>query len=137
MSWFSVRSFLILLITIVPMQLHAISYIDDEVIYLCNKHKTPLYSDNPIAKHHCRLLEKEEFLDGAFSRHPSATSSSIKKVSKTADMAQEDEALKQKNCEQAQNTLAAMQKLEAESSNRSKDHQLVNFYEKQVQQYCH
>lgn len=71
MSWFSVRSFLILLITIVPMQLHAISYTDDEVIYLCNKHKTPLYSDNPIAKHHCRLLEKEEFLDGAFSRHPS------------------------------------------------------------------
>lgn len=38
MSWFSVRSFLILLITIVPMQLHAISYTDDEVIYLCNKH---------------------------------------------------------------------------------------------------
>lgn len=137
MSWFSVRSFLILLMTVMPMQFHAVSRTGDEVIYLCNKYKTPLYSDDPIAKHHCHLLEKEEFLDSAFSRHPSSATSSIKKVVETADMAQEDEALKQKNCEQAQTTVAAMQKLEAESGNRSKDHQLVDFYKKQVQQYCH
>lgn len=130
MSWFSIRSFLILLL-VMPMQVRAGA--EDEMIYLCNQYKTPLYSDNPIAKHHCRLLEKEEFLHN-ISHHPSSPTF-IKKVAKTTDMAQEDEALKQKNCEQAQNTLAAMQKLEAQSG--SKNHQLVNFYEKQVQQYCH
>lgn len=131
MSWFSTRSFLILFI-VVPMQLHAISRADDEVIYLCNKDKTPIYSDNPIVKHHCHLFEKEDFFDYSFSRYPPSS-----KVPKTTDTDQEDEALKQKKCKQAQDALAAMQKLEVQSGNQFKNHQLFDFYEKKVQQYCH
>ena len=77
-------------------------------------------------------LKKEDFFDYSFSRYPPSS-----KVPKTTDIDQEDEALKQKKCKQAQDTLAAMQKLEVQSGNQFKNHQLFDFYEKKVQQYCH